>query len=243
MKMEMSGNKIMNPHRNGKQMEYFERRVRSWGLIALCALAIAVFFCFPFANGQLHQGADTGFHLNRIISLALARENGIRYPYLFCEQNYQFGYPTPIFYCNLFLSAPAALLQSGMPPVIVYKLLVVVLVWLAALFLPYLPARWAVPQPASLGDSNMPLGVCMVVAGLLFAATGVLTLPTAWYVTQYPYLFETYPLFAAWADAVLPLLAGVWLVVYGVRAMTGFGLARERLGSPAIAVVLPLCML
>ena len=51
MKMEMSGNKIMNPHRNGKQMEYFERRVRSWGLIALCALAIAVFFCFPFANG------------------------------------------------------------------------------------------------------------------------------------------------------------------------------------------------
>lgn len=135
MKMEMSGNKIMNPHRNGKQMEYFERRVRSWGLIALCALAIAVFFCFPFANGQLHQGADTGFHLNRIISLALARENGIRYPYLFCEQNYQFGYPTPIFYCNLFLSAPAALLQSGMPPVIVYKLLVVVLVWLAALSL------------------------------------------------------------------------------------------------------------
>ena len=117
------------------------------------------------------------------------------------------------------------------------------LVWLAVLFLPYLPARWAAPQPASLGDSNMPLGVCMVVAGLLFAATGVLTLPTAWYVTQYPYLFETYPLFAAWADAVLPLLAGVWLVVYGVRAMTGFGLARERLGSPAIAVVLPLCML
>ena len=62
------------------------------------------------------------------------------------------------------------------------------LVWLAVLFLPYLPARWAAPQPASLGDSNMPLGVCMVVAGLLFAATGVLTLPTAWYVTQYPYL-------------------------------------------------------
>lgn len=115
--------------------------------------------------------------------------------------------------------------------------------WLAALFLPYLPARRAAAQPAALRDVNRPLGVCMVVAGVFFAASGVLTLPTAWYVTQYPLLFETYPLFAAWADAVLPLLAGAWLVVYGVRAMAGFGLTRERLGSPVVAVILPLCML
>lgn len=117
------------------------------------------------------------------------------------------------------------------------------LVWLAALLLPYLPARRAAAQPAALADSHAPLGICMVFAGLLLAASGLLTVSTAWYVTQYPYLFTSYPLFAAWADAVTPLLGGLWLVVYGVRAVIGYGLQRGRLGSAVIAAVLPLCFL
>lgn len=116
-------------------------------------------------------------------------------------------------------------------------------VWLLALLLPYLPARRAAPQPAALSDTNLPLGICMVFSGVLLAASGLMTLPTAWYVTQYPYLVTSYPLFAAWADALTPLLGGLWLVVYGVRACLGFGLRRGRLGSALVGVFLPLCLL
>lgn len=90
-------------------------------IIALVSFLIASFFCFPFNNGQVHLGADTGFHINRIISLMEAQQNNVEYPYLFWNQNYNFGYPTPIFYCNLFLYWPAALLTDGMLPVLVYK--------------------------------------------------------------------------------------------------------------------------
>lgn len=117
------------------------------------------------------------------------------------------------------------------------------LLWLAALLLPYLPARRAAAQPAALGDSHSLLGICMVFAGLLLAASGLLTFSTAWYVTQYPYLFTSYPLFAAWADVLTPLLGGIWLVVYGVRGVIGFGLQRGRIGNAWVAVVLPLCIL
>lgn len=116
-------------------------------------------------------------------------------------------------------------------------------VWLAALLLPYLPARRAAPQPAALSDTNLPLGICMVFSGVLLAASGLVTFQTAWFVTQAPYLFTAYPLPAAWADAVTPLLGGVWLVVYGVRAFLGFGLRRGRLGHALAGVVLPVCLL
>ncbi|EFB75591.1 hypothetical protein [Subdoligranulum variabile] len=116
-------------------------------------------------------------------------------------------------------------------------------VWLAALLLPYLPARRAAPQPAALSDTNLPLGICMVFAGVLLAASGLVTFPSAWVVTQNPYLFTVYPLPAAWADVVTPLLGGVWLVVYGVRACLGFGLRRGHLGHALAGVVLPLCLL
>ena len=116
-------------------------------------------------------------------------------------------------------------------------------VWLAALLLPYLPARRAAAQPAALQDQNRPLGVCMLLAGVLLAAAGVLTLPAAWVAAQQPELLQGYPPLVVWLDAVLPLLAGVWLAVYGVRACTGFGLARGRLAGALAAAVVPLCML
>ena len=116
-------------------------------------------------------------------------------------------------------------------------------VWLAALLLPYLPARRAAAQPAALQDQNRPLGVCMLLAGVLLAAAGVLTLPAARAAAQQPELLQGYPPLVVWLDAVLPLLAGVWLAVYGVRACTGFGLARGRLAGALAAAVVPLCML
>ena len=115
--------------------------------------------------------------------------------------------------------------------------------WLAALGLPYLPARWSAAQPAALRDRNMPLGVAMMVTGLLLGGSGALALPTARFVARNPGLVQGYPPFAAVLDAALPLLAGLWLLVYGVRAMLGYGVQRQRLGGPLMAVVVPLCFL
>lgn len=111
------------------------------------------------------------------------------------------------------------------------------LVWGAALLLPYLPARRAAAQPAALADRSPALGACLLAAGGLLAAGSIVVLAAL-----LPGGAAALPL-TVWADAVLPLLAGLWLAVYGVRAFLGYGIRRERLGSPLLAVVLPLCAL
>lgn len=116
-------------------------------------------------------------------------------------------------------------------------------VWLAALIVPYGVSRWAAPQPAALSDRNLPLGLGMILSGLLLVVSGALTFPAAQLVTQYPALFVSYPLTAAWADVITPLLGGLWLAAYGAKSLVGFGIRQSGLGHPLPAVVLPLCML
>ena len=115
--------------------------------------------------------------------------------------------------------------------------------WLAALALPYLPARRVAAQPVELADTNLPLGCCMLITGVLLLGSGLLTIPTAQMVTAYPALYATTPVWTAWADVVTPMLAGVWLLVYGWRALTGFGVRRQRLGSALPGLVLPVAFL
>lgn len=115
--------------------------------------------------------------------------------------------------------------------------------WLAALVLPYLPARKVAAQPAELADTNLPLGCCMLVAGALLLASGLLTVPTAQMITAYPALYATTPVWTAWADVITPVLAGVWLLVYGWRALTGYGVQRQRLGWALPGLALPLAFL
>ena len=115
--------------------------------------------------------------------------------------------------------------------------------WLAALALPYLPARKVAAQPVELADTNLPLGCCMLITGVLLLGSGLLTVPTAQMVTAYPALYATTPVWTAWADVVTPVLAGVWLLVYGWRALTGFGVRRQRLGSALPGLVLPVAFL
>lgn len=115
--------------------------------------------------------------------------------------------------------------------------------WLAALALPYLPARRVAAQPVELADTNLPLGCCMLMTGALLLASGVLSVSAAQMISAYPALYETTPVWTAWADVVTPVLAGVWLLVYGWRALTGFGVRRQRLGSALPGLVLPLAFL
>lgn len=116
--------------------------------------------------------------------------------------------------------------------------------WLAAFALPYLPARRAAAQPAGLQDTNKPLGVCMALAGAVLLASGVAAGNTARYAILYPEVLSgSCPVWAAWADLLLPIFAGAWLLNYAVRAFSGFGLQRQRLGSSLLAGAVPLVFL
>ena len=116
--------------------------------------------------------------------------------------------------------------------------------WLAAFALPYLPARRAAAQPAGLQDTNKPLGVCMALTGAALLASGVAAGNTARYAILYPEVLSgSCPVWAAWADLLLPIFAGAWLLNYAVRAFSGFGLQRQRLGSSLLAGAVPLVFL
>lgn len=115
--------------------------------------------------------------------------------------------------------------------------------WLAALLLPYLPARRAAAQPADLAESNPMLGAFMLLAGLALTASGVITLSVIQYVLRNPGLFTGYSQIAAWADAITPLWGGLWLLWYGVRAFAGYGIQHGRLGHPLLALGLFACCL
>ncbi len=84
----------------------------------------------------------------------------------------------------------------------------------------------------------------MVLAGAALVTSGVAMGPVAKYAVQYPEMFSTgYPTWAVWADLLLPVLCGAWLLYYGGRAFKGFGMQRQKLGSPLFAGTLPLYFL
>lgn len=76
-------------------------------------LVITIFLCLPFLNGQISIGPDTSFHLNRIEALSIAIRSGDFYPRVFFEQNFNFGYGSPMFYSFFFLYIPALLRILG----------------------------------------------------------------------------------------------------------------------------------
>lgn len=104
-------------------------------ILLLTSLAITVLFCFPFFNGKLHHGADTGFHLSRIQAYRDAIVEGIKYPYIYWHMNFDFGYPTPLFYCQLLLYPCVFLISKGISLIISYKIYIGALIFLATFFI------------------------------------------------------------------------------------------------------------
>lgn len=104
-------------------------------ILLLTSLVITTLFCFPFFNGKLHHGADTGFHLSRIQAYRDAIVEGITYPYIYWHMNFDFGYPTPLFYCQLLLYPCVFLISMGIPLIISYKIYIGALIFLATFFI------------------------------------------------------------------------------------------------------------
>lgn len=102
--------------------------------LLLISIIIALSFCYPFTNGILHKGADTGFHLSRIQAYRDAIVEGIKYPYIYWHMNFDFGYPTPLFYCQLFLYPCVLLISKGISLIVSYKIYIISLVFAATFF-------------------------------------------------------------------------------------------------------------
>ncbi len=107
---------------------------RTFIFLLLISIIIALSFCYPFTNGILHKGADTGFHLSRIQAYRDAIVEGIKYPYIYWHMNFDFGYPTPLFYCQLFLYPCVLLITKGISPIVSYKIYIISLVFAATFF-------------------------------------------------------------------------------------------------------------
>lgn len=69
--------------------------------IIIISLITAMLFCIPYFNLEINMGADTAFHMNRIESILVSIKNGNIYPYVFPNQNFNFGYASPIFYSTI----------------------------------------------------------------------------------------------------------------------------------------------
>ncbi len=106
------------------------------GLILL-AFLISSYFCIPLYNNILHKGSDTGFHLTRIQAWRDAILEGVKYPYMWWHANFDFGYPAPLYYCQLLLFPAVFLISKGLTLIISYKIYLYLLVVSAAFFIGY----------------------------------------------------------------------------------------------------------
>lgn len=87
----------------------------------ICLIA-ALLVCMPLANGSIAMGSDTSFHIDRIEALYQAMEAGQLYPKIFWNQNFGWGYGSPLFYSDFFLIIPAWFRHLGMGILPSYRL-------------------------------------------------------------------------------------------------------------------------
>ena len=98
--------------------------IKKYSLLIAFGFIVCVLFCYPLFTNDLVRGHDTYFHLCRIEALKEAYVHGDFFPRLYYEQNFNFGYGTPLFYSDIFLIVPALIRLSGVPIVITYKIFI-----------------------------------------------------------------------------------------------------------------------
>lgn len=103
-----------------------------WQIIALCAVLLFG-VVIPMCSVQTMLGHDVYYHMTRMESVAQELKNG-NIPtrlYYFVYDGY--GYASPMFYGDLFLYIPAALILMGMPMPLAYKAFMIICVCACAL--------------------------------------------------------------------------------------------------------------
>lgn len=94
-------------------------------IIDICLLILmTIFGFFSYFKSDINVGADLTYHLNRFAGLANAFEEGQILPKLYPFANNEFGYASPLFYCDIFLYPFAILYHYGVSAVLCYKICV-----------------------------------------------------------------------------------------------------------------------
>lgn len=101
-------------------------------MIGFCLL-VTIIFMIPTMDGMLRIGADTTFHVNRIIELANAIKNNDIFPKILFNQNYGFGYGSPMFYSMVYLYPSAILYNTGKTPYEIYCITIFIITFLSSL--------------------------------------------------------------------------------------------------------------
>ncbi|MEF9919523.1 MAG: hypothetical protein RR945_01645 [Erysipelotrichaceae bacterium] len=115
----------------------------------LLAILCSLIYCHGVLNGD-----DTIFHLNRIKSLSEAISQGNLFPKIYWNQNFGYGYGSPLFYSDFFLMIPAILNLFGLNVVTSYQILIIFISFLSGITVGYLIKRHT--------ESKYVLFICMM---------------------------------------------------------------------------------
>lgn len=99
-----------------------QAQIRRKQKVALALLGIGLAASLPFFSDVLRNGDDLPFHLYRLSALAKELAQGQFPVRLFTTTLNGFGYPTPLYYCDIFLYLPAALYNCMLPLQLCYQI-------------------------------------------------------------------------------------------------------------------------
>ena len=100
---------------------------------AVLLLAVTLVYAIPLLNLPTTRGHDIFFHLQRIDALADEFRLGNYMPRIYSTLLSGCGYASPMFYGDLFLSLPAALVCAGMSVCRAYTVFQVIVIYAAAM--------------------------------------------------------------------------------------------------------------
>lgn len=109
--------------------EYFNKHkillFNIFSLILTCLVFI------PLFKKGIYRGADLQYHLSRLDGIIEAIKDG-QFPIaIYPSKNFNYGYPSPLFYCDLFLIIPALIrYYLNIPLVTMYKVIIFVCIYI-----------------------------------------------------------------------------------------------------------------
>ena len=114
----------------------------------LFCLVIALLSLAPYWTHGVNLEHDTCFHLSRIEGLAQSFKDGIFMPRIYPYKNNNFGYASPLFYCDFFLIIPALLYNAGLSLARSYQFLLLLCSFFSAWYMGKLTMKLSRQQPA-----------------------------------------------------------------------------------------------
>lgn len=102
--------------------------------IVFCIVISLIAFLPYLTTNYINNGIDISYHLSRLEGLAQSIKDGNFFPKIYLYKNNGYGYPWPLFYCDLFLIIPALLYNFGLSLINAYKLAMFIPILLTSFF-------------------------------------------------------------------------------------------------------------